>query len=152
MAGWTNRGKYLALNGYFRNTGMPTSFYLALVRATNAPGPATNLLSDLVEITAGNGYAAGGQAVARNNTDFDVLTEDDSGNRALIQLKNFPWTATGGPLPLSGLGARYAVLLDDNATPANRQVIAYWDLGSAITLADTQMLTVQDSELDLNES
>jgi hypothetical protein len=152
MAGWTNRGKYLIESTYFRAAAAPANFYLALVTVAVAPGPDTNILSDLTEIVAGNGYDAGGKSVARNATDFDVLTEDDSADRAFIQIKDESWTAAGGTLPASGAGARYAVLLDDNATPANRQVLAYWDLGSAIILAATQMLTLQDCELRLNES
>jgi len=152
MSGWTNRGKYLELGVYYRAVTATTKFYLALLAETTAPGPDHNLLSDVSEIPAGNGYTAGGQQVNRNSTDFDVYTEDDVNDRGLIQLKNFSWTASGGNLPASGTGARYAALLDDNATPANRQLINYWSLGSNRIISDTQTLTLIDAEIQINES
>ncbi len=153
MAGFTNRGKYLIFNSYFRNTGTPTNFYIALVTSATAPTADTNWLNDLTEITAGNGYTSGGSGLARNSTFFDTLTEDDGADRALVQLKDITWTAAGGTLPLSGNGARYAVLTDDVAvSPTGRQVIAYWDLGSDVSVSNTQSLTLQNCELRGNES
>jgi hypothetical protein len=146
---WTNRGKYLVLQGYFRNTGMPTTFYLALATSATAPTPDTNTFGELTEIAAGNNYNSGGAPVARNATDFDVLTEDDTNDRALIQLKDITWTASGGSLPASGGGARYACLLDDNATPASRQVVATFDLVSDRTVSVGQPLTLQNCEMRL---
>lgn len=128
MAGWTNRGKKLMFDGWFRGQNIPTKFYLALVTSAVAPTPDTNVFSELTEIAAGNGYTSGGQQVNRNTTDFDVLTEDDANDLVLIQLKDFSWTATGGNIPASGNGARYAVLLTDEATVANRQVVLWVDL------------------------
>ena len=151
MAGWTNRGKYNALNVLCRNTGAPTTYYVALVTSAVAPTADTNLMSELTEIAAGNGYTSGGQAVNRNSTDFDVLTEDDTNDRALVQIRDLVWTASGGNLPASGNGARYAVFTDDNATIANREVWAYWDLGADRMVSDTQPLTLQDCELRLDE-
>lgn len=149
--GWTNRGKKLILDTYFRGASPPTNFYLALCTATTAPTPDTNTLSDLTEIANGNGYTTGGLSVARNSTDFDTLTEDDSGDLGKIMVKDEVWTASGGTLPASGLGARYAVLLTDEGTVANRQVICYWDLGSALMVSSGQPLTLADLELRLTE-
>jgi hypothetical protein len=117
-----------------------------------APGPITNLMSDLVEIVAGNGYTAGGISLTRNSTDFPGLTEDDANALGKIQVKDLVWTAAGGNLPGSGNGARYAVLTDDNGTVSSRQVIAYWDLGADRTVSDTQTLTVHAAELQGKES
>lgn len=152
MAGWTNRGKYNTLNVIGRAASAPANFNLALSTATTAPTADSNTLSDVSEIAAGNGYTSGGQSVARNSTDFDVLTEDDANDRALTQLKDFSWTASGGSLPGSGLGARYALLLDANATPANREIWFYWDLGSAYTVSVGQTITLQNCEIRINES
>lgn len=149
MAGFvTNRGKERELDVMYRGQNAPGGFYLALVTAAASPTVDTNLWSDLSanEIAAGNGYSAGGQAISRNTTDWDVLTEDDAADRALVQLKNIAWTASGGPIPASGAGARYAVLLDDNATPANREVLIVWDLGADRTVSSGQTLTLVDSE------
>lgn len=140
----TNRGKKLMFDAFFRGATPPTTFYLALVTSAAAPGPDTNTLSDLTEIAAGNGYTAGGTAVARNSTDFDTLTEDDATDMALLMVKNIVFTASGGVLPGSGAGARYAVLLTDEATVADRQVVDYWSLGSDRSVSDGQSLTIAD--------
>lgn len=151
MAGWTNRGKFMMLNTYFRAVAAPTNFYVALVTSATAPTADTNTLSELTEVAAGNGYTAGGFSLSRNATDFDTLTEDDAGDKALIQVKDVAWTASGGSIPGSGSGARYAVLTDDNATLGSRQVLAFWDLVSDRVVSVTQILTLQNLELDLTE-
>ena len=146
-AGFTNKGLYRLLEWFFRQADIPTNFNLALATSAVAPGPDINTLSDLTEIAAGYGYTAGGTTVNRNSTDFDVINEDDVNDRASIQLKDFSFTASGGPIPASGDGARYAVLLDDNATAADREVIFYWDLESDRSVTDGNAITVQDSEM-----
>lgn len=151
MAGWTNKGKARALSLLFRNEGAPATFYLALCAATTVPGPDTNTLGELTQIAVGNGYSDGGAAVARSAVGFDPTTEDDINDRALIQLADVVWTAAGGPIPATGSGARYAVLIDDNVTIASREVLAFWDLAADRTVSDTQTLTIQDAELRLTE-
>jgi hypothetical protein len=152
MPGWTNRGKFRNLGVYYRGVTPPTNFYIALVTSAVAPNPDTNTFGELTQIAAGNGYTSGGIQLARNSTDFDVLTEDDVNDRALVQLKDIVWTATGGNIPASGAGARYAILTDDNAVLANREVINYWDLGADRVVSDTQQLKLIDCELRINES
>ncbi len=105
MAGFTNRGKKHILDVVYRNAAEPTNYYVALVTSAVAPTADTNTLSELTEIAAGNGYTAGGFQLARNSTDFDVSTEDDALDRALVQVKDVVWTAAGGNLPASGNGA-----------------------------------------------
>jgi len=139
-SGWTNKGKMSILEEYFRNAGVPTNFYVALCTSATTPTEDINMFSELTEITAGQGYTTGGFQLARNDTDFDVLTEDDDNDRGLIQIKDIVWTASGGTIPLSGDGARWAVLLDDNATIASREVYAYWDLSSDRQVSDGQTL------------
>lgn len=152
MAGLTNKGKWRLLGWSLRGDAIPTNLYVALVTSANAPGPDTNTLGDLTEIAAGNGYASGGYQLTPNSTDFDVHTEDDANDRGLIQIKDIIWTASGGPIPASGSGARYAVLTDDNATVANREILGYWDLVSDRQVSDGQTLTLQDCELRINET
>lgn len=150
-SGWTNRGKKMVLDTYFRAAAAPTNFYLALCTSASTPTADTNTFADMTEIAAGNGYTAGGISVARNSTDFDTLTEDDTGDLAKIQLKDESWTASGGPLPSSGGGARWAILTDDNATQSARQIIYYWDLASDRSVSVGQTLTLADCEGRLTE-
>lgn len=150
--GWTNKGKYKALDWVFRNSAEVTNFYIALVTSATAPTADTDTLGQLTEIAAGNGYTSGGYQLTPGATDFDVINEDDTGDLAKIQVKDVVWTASGGPIPASGNGARYAVLTDDNATVGSRLVLAYWDLTSDRSVSDGQSLTLQDCELRLTES
>lgn len=151
MAGWTNRGKYDCIGLWARNTSPVTStFYLALVKST--PDQDDNTMSDLTQVATGNGYSDGGTAVNRNSTDFDVWTEDDTNDKGFVQLKDFAWTASGGPIPSDSAGATYCVLTDDNATVANRDVFHYGSLGGARVVSDGQTLTLQNFEIDLTET
>ena len=149
MPGMTNRGKYAMLGTYFRAdlTHEPAGFSARLITNAVVPTADTNLFSELTEITAGNGYTAGGLSLGRNSTDFDVLTEDDTNDRALVQVKDLVWTAAGGPIPSAGDPASYLVIVDDEVAP---QVILYFSLGSAVSVSATQSLTVQDAEGRLN--
>ena len=151
MAGWTNKGKLRILESYFGASGTPTNFYVALVTSATAPDADTNLMSDLTQIADGNGYdaVAGGYQLTRGlaGSDFDNNTEDDTNDRGYIQIKDITWTASGGPIPASGSGARYAVLTDDNGTVANREIIAFWNLSSDRSVSNGQDLTLQNCEL-----
>lgn len=151
MAGWTNKGKFRALGRLHRGVALPTNYYVALVTSATAPDADTNLMSGLTQIATGNGYVDGGIQLSLNTTDFDVLTEDDTNDRAITQIKDLVWTATAGPLPSSGSGARYAVLTDDNATVGSREVYYFWDLVSDRVLTTGETLTLKDLEIRLSE-
>jgi len=151
MAGWTNKGKLMLLSVAFDSEAVQTNYYIALVTSAVAPTADTNTFTELTEIADTQGYTTGGKILAPG-TDFDAPTEDDTDDRGTIQIVDQVWTASGGTLPASGDGARYAVLLDDNATVASREVYAYWDLVSDRSVSDGQALTLTDCELRLNES
>lgn len=137
---------------FFTSTDIPTNFYLALVTSAVAPGPDTNTFSELTEIADGNGYDTGGYLLNRNTTDFDTgPTENDASDYAYVQMKNITWLASGGNLPATGDGARYAVILDDNATIADRDVLMYFDLVSDRVVSDGQDITLQDCEYRATE-
>jgi hypothetical protein len=151
MAGWTNKGKFQMLGRIYRGVALPTNYYVALCTSANTPTADTNTLSQLTEIAAGNGYTSGGIQLSKNATDFDVLTEDDTNDRALIQIRDLVWTASGGALPASGNGARWAVLTDDNGTVGSREVYHFFDLSSDRQVSDTQTLTLQNCEIRITE-
>ena len=148
MPGITNRGTLRILQLAFQNYTLPGGgFAVALVTAAVAPNPDTNLFSELTECAAGNGYASGGAGVNRDAVDFYVTIEDDVNDRALVQIKDISWLANGGPIPASGAGARYAVLTDRNATVANREVYAFWDLGADKSVPNGTTLILRDLEI-----
>ena len=94
------------------------------VMLTNTAPVATNhLLGDLTEISAGNGYTAGGTATSTTSS------TETSGTEVLI-VGNVVFTASGGTIgPF-----RYAVLYDATPTSPLKPLIGWWDYGSSITL------------------
>jgi hypothetical protein len=148
-SGWTNKGKAHVLGIVFQNIAEKANYYMALATDAATPTVDTNTFGQLTEIANGNGYTTGGYQLTPGNTDFDVLTEDDSGDKGLVQVKDVAWTASGGSLPGSGSGARWAVLLDNNATVGSREVYAWWDLTSNRSVTVGQVFTLQNLELDI---
>ena len=142
----TNRGAYELLGYAFRGGTVPTNYYIALATNDTPPTVDSNLMSDCSQIATGNGYSDGGTSLTPGATDFDVYTEDDTNDRAFVQVKDITFTASGGNLPASGNGARWALLTDDNGTVASREVYAAFDLASDRTVSDGQDLTIQDME------
>ena len=146
----TNRCKYNLLAHRYRGATVPSGMFVALGTATTTPTADTNTMADITEIAAGNGYTSGGVAVTPGVSDFDTLTEDDTNDRAFVQLKDIVFTATGGNLPASGLGASWAFLTGPNATVSLREIDAAFDLTSARTVSDTQALTLQNLEVRIS--
>jgi hypothetical protein len=145
MSFWTNRGLWLLLKWVFHRTTMPTVFYVALVTDAVVPTKDTNLFSELDEIDAGNGYTAGGIALNPNTTDFPTLTENDGTDRVVMILRELLWTATGGRLPVTG-AARYMVMITDEGTVGNRQVMYVADLEDGRFVTADQPLRIQNTE------
>lgn len=99
---------------------------------TNTVPLATNAVkADLTEISAGNGYSAGGTAPSITSS------AQTSGTYKLV-LADIVFTASGGSIgPL-----RYAVLWDDTPTSPADPLIGWWDYGSSITLLTGETLTI----------
>lgn len=152
MAGITNKGKYRLLQNNFVGGSVPANYYVALVTSAVAPSADIDTLGQLTEIAAGNGYTSGGYQLTPGGTDFDTLAEDDASDLAKVLIKDVVFTASGGNLPASGNGARYAVLTDANATVGSREVLAYWDLSADRVVSSGQSLTLQNLELRLTEA
>jgi len=151
MAGWTNRGKKLLIGWGFRGETIPTNFYIGLATSAIPPTNVMNTFSQVTEVAAGNGYATGGYSLTPNSTDFDTWTQDDVNNYGILEIKDVVWTASGGTIPASGSGARYALLLDDNVTIGSRQILQFWDLTSDQSVSDGQTLTLVNSTMRLTE-
>lgn len=141
---WTTRGIRRQLAIVFQGASPPASFYVALVKSSATPTRATKTMASLAEIAAGSGYTSGGIEVSRDSVDFDTMTENDTTFLVDLELADVAWTATGGSIPASGDGARYAVLTDDNATVANREIWFVWDLGGNRSVTVGQAITLRD--------
>lgn len=152
MAGWTNRGKARILNYWYRREGgLPNLFYLALVTGSITPTAATNVLGDLQEIAVGSGYSAGGVGISPDTESFVTFLEDDGGGLARLGIADYFFLADGGQLPVSGGGARWVVMLDDNATPAQREVLHYWSLESDRIVPAGSRLVIETLEISITE-
>lgn len=103
------------------------------VMLTNTAPTASNaVFADLTEISAGNGYTAGG------NTASITSYTQSSGTAKLILADPATWTASGGSIgPF-----RYAVLYNSTPTSPLKPLIGYWDYGSSVTLASGETFTV----------
>jgi hypothetical protein len=90
---------------------------------------ADTVVADLAEISAGNGYTAGGADVQN--------TYSESGGTGTLAGTDVVWTASGGTIgPF-----RYVVLYNDTPTSPADPLIGWWDYGSSITLADGETFT-----------
>lgn len=105
------------------------------VMLTNSAPVATNgLKADLTDITAGNGYTAGG-------TQATISSSSQTSGTYKLVLADVVFTASGGTIgPF-----RYAVLYDDTPTSPADPLIGWWDYGSSITLNSGDTFTVDFS-------
>lgn len=105
---------------------------LKIALTNTAPTVATDAtLSDISEISAGNGYTAGGNTVA--NSDYS-----ETSGTATLSGDDVVFTASGGAIATF----RYAVLYNDTPTTPADPLIGYWDYGSAVDLAVGESFTV----------
>jgi hypothetical protein len=93
------------------------------VMLTNTAPVATNtVFANITEITAQNGYTAGGE-------DTQNTYSETSGTGSCVGV-DVVWTATG-----AGFGPfRYVVLYNDTQTTPAKPLIGWWDYGSSISL------------------
>lgn len=95
---------------------------------TTPSASADAVKADLAEISAGNGYTAGGEET--------TPTWSETSGTAKLVCTDVSWTASGGAIAQF----RYAVLYNDTSTSDN--LIAWWDYGSALDLAAGETFTV----------
>jgi hypothetical protein len=107
------------------------SHTLKIALTDTAPSASNSIFADLTEISAGNGYSAGGLAAT-------VASSGQSGGTYKLVLDDVAVTASGGSIgPF-----RYFVLVDDTPTSPADPLIGWWDYGSSVTLADGESITV----------
>lgn len=101
---------------------------LKVLLTNSAPTASNSVKANLTEISAGNGYTAGGATPSISSS------AQSSGTYKLV-LADVTWTASGGSIgPF-----RYAVLYNDTA--ASDELIGWWDYGSSVTLASGESFT-----------
>lgn len=102
------------------------------VMLTNVAPVATNAVkADLTEISAGNGYAAGGTAI-------NITASSQTAGLYKLVGDDVVFTASGGTIgPF-----RYVVIYDDTPTSPADPLIGFFDYGSSITLQSGETFTV----------
>lgn len=104
---------------------------LKVLLTNTAPVATNSVKANLTEITAGNGYTAGGTAAT-------ISASAQTSGTYKLTLADVVFTASGGSIgPF-----RYAVLYNDTPTSPADPLIGWWDYGSSITLADGENFTV----------
>lgn len=100
-----------------------------------APVADTNTVKlDITEIAAGNGYTAGGVALA------SVTWLETGAGLGVWRFTaaDHSWTAAGGSIA----AFRYIVIYDDTPVAPADPLVGYWDYGTNLTLTDTNTFTV----------
>lgn len=102
--------------------------------SNSAPVATNTALANITQISAGNGYTSGGTAT--------TITLSETSGTTTVSGTQVVFTASGGSIgPF-----RYVVLYNDTTTtPVNKPLVAWWDYGSSITLADGETFTVKFS-------
>jgi hypothetical protein len=104
---------------------------LKVYLSNTAPVATNSVKADIAEISAGNGYTAGG------NTATVTSSSQSSGTYKLVLGDPATWTASGSVGPF-----RYAILYNDTPTSPADPLIGWWDYGSSITLASGETFKV----------
>ena len=100
---------------------------LKVYLSNHQPLAADTVIGDIPEITAQNGYPAGG-------TDITNVWSEAAGTGTLAGT-DVVFTGTGDFGPF-----QFAVVYND--TNASDRLVCWWDYGSAITIHDTETFTV----------
>ena len=110
-------------------TGTAQVFKVMLTNT--APSAANSIKANITEISAGNGYTAGGVSVGT------ITGSQTSGTFKFVGGTDPVVTATGAVGPF-----QYVVLYNDTPTSPAKPLIGWWDYGSAVTLASGETFTV----------
>lgn len=104
---------------------------LKVMLTDTAPVATNTIKADLTEITAGNGYPAGGVTLT-------VTSSAQAGGVYKLVANDAVITASGGSIgPF-----RYAVIYNDTPTSPADPLIGWWDRGSSATLLDGESVTI----------
>ena len=123
----------LAAGVYDLTTGTTHTFKFYLTNAV-PDAAADSVKADLAEITAENGYPAGGVTIGT------ITGAQTAGTFKFVGSTDVEITASGGSFgPF-----RYAVLYDDTA--ASDELIGWYDYGSALTVLDGKLFRIDHDQ------
>lgn len=102
---------------------------LKIMLSNSAPSVSNTQKTDITEISAGNGYSAGG-------TQATISSSAQSSGLYTLILNDVTFTASGGSIA----DFRYIILYNDTST--NDLLIAYSDYGSTVTTTSGNVFKV----------
>jgi hypothetical protein len=106
-----------------------TNDVLKVALTNTAPNAATHaVFADITEISAGNGYTAGGEDTQNSGS-------ETTGTLTVTGV-DVTWTASGAVGPF-----QYVVLYNDTPAAPADPLIGWWDYGSPVTLASGETFT-----------
>lgn len=101
------------------------------VMASNvAPALTNTAKANITEITAGNGYTAGGAVI--------TITKSNASGVETLFATDVVWTAVTGALA----SQRYYVVYNDTQTSPAKPLVGYYDYGSSVAPAVGQTFTL----------
>jgi hypothetical protein len=107
---------------------------LTVTEAVVDEGPISKTVTSNDELATANGYTQDTKVITGQ-----VLSEDDTYDRAEMTCADITWTATGGAIgPSPG-----AILYDD--TTSDNTIIGYLDFGGNMTAPDTAQFVIQNA-------
>lgn len=122
MAAWNKFNQYVLDKLSAKHDFTAAGHVMKLMLTNTAPVATNTIKANITEISAGNGYTAGG-------TDVQNDVSQTSGT-ATITAVDVTWTATGGSIgPF-----RYVVAYNDTQTTPAKPLIGWYDIGSSITV------------------
>jgi hypothetical protein len=96
-----------------------------------APVNTNTVYANITEISAGNGYSAGGMTL-------DSVTLSETSGTAKVVITDEVLTASGGSIgPF-----RYVPIYNDTPTSPADPLVCWYDYGSSITLASAETFTI----------
>jgi hypothetical protein len=116
-----------------KNHNLDTDTFRVML-TNEQPLAADTVKSDMAEISAGNGYTAGGEDIQNAYT--------ESGGTGTMTAVDVTWTATGDIGPF-----RYAVIYND--TGATKYLLGWFDYLSSITLHNGETFKVDFNAVSL---
>jgi hypothetical protein len=129
MATFTKFNQFVEdLSEKVHNLGSDT---LKVMLTSVAPVATNAVKADLTEITAGNGYTAGGSAAT-------ITASAQSSGTYKLTLADVTFTAAGGSIATF----RYVVLYNDTPTSPADPLIGFWDYGTTVSITNGNAFTV----------
>lgn len=99
--------------------------------SNTAPVASNSFFSDITEISAGNGYTAGGETVTNKGV-------SETSGTTTVSADQVTFSATGAMATF-----RYAILYKSTGTASTSPLVAWWDNGSGVSLQNGETFTVK---------